>query len=835
MYSARILIPILLVVILGVEEWVRPSLSLAENRKDESVGRELASVSPERREKILAMLARYPAPTRPGVDLGWHMDRTVEYMTRVIDRTRGGLPYYANHIGPWPARLEHAEWDAPHCVGRLLHGITLWEETFKRRVADEEAVSLLRKLLHATISPADHFAHFPAYCRESEEVDWHSQREVLLSLAGLYHRDRQDSESRRLAGELVRAYEVASRPADYPMNPMWHGRFIEAALWYHQKTGDELSKKLAVKLARDFYGFFDDKGTFPRPSHNHSITGTMAGVLRVGILEGEKEYVEKIKRIVDDGLRKVSSSFGLVYEGEGPRGEANCTADAIRIFLMLGLHGYPEYFDDAERMIRNHLLVSQHLDASFGGKADGRELPARTEKVDFADAATRVCGGFGFTEANDFLSPNYLAVALDLAEGAMNALVAVWNSIATVDADGIHVHLLFSRRFDDFSVRSYLPHDARVAVDVPPGKALRIRVPTHVDSDRLRLTLNGKSAPCKVESGYVGVPAGDAAVTVELTWKAEPRIVEETIGKVTYRIEWLGNTVWNMTPAGKVLPLYYPARLDLHRGGAPTERASTDPSDTLETLVSGLSHAARTEHVAVFSDISEEFSNQHAEHGERAWKCFAGLFGHTPGSRTEIYYTRDRGLYARILAFAPSTVIPGGRSVTSSWHGDHRKWYIVPLGRSDYGTQLHEISHDFLYASFRGSEAFPWFKEGSGMYFENGVWSEIGDLVVNRPLISYLNLFPKAARRDRLLPLDRLVRLGTDEFYRSDLEQVYAQSQMLFYYLMKKQADVMDGIFELLRAGGIRSNAQILVLLRDGTGLSIAELDRAYREYGAKL
>ena len=58
---------------------------------------------------------------------------------------------------------------------------------------------------------------------------------------------------------------------------------------------------------------------------------------------------------------------------------------------------------------------------------------------------------------------------------------------------------------------------------------------------------------------------------------------------------------------------------------------------------------------------------------------------------------------------------------------------------------------------------------------------------------------------------------------------------MLFYYLMKKQADVMDGIFELLRAGGIRSNAQILVLLRAGTGLSIAELDRAYREYGAKL
>jgi hypothetical protein len=541
-----------------------PVFTGADDRVASADPVQLAPVSTERREKIRAMMARFPSPSRPGVDLGWHMNRTVEYMTRVLDRTRGGLPYYANFIGPWPARLEHAEWDAPHCVGRLLHGITLWEETFKRRVADEEAITLLRKLLHETISPEDHFAHFPVYCRESKEIDWHSQREILLALCGLQSRDKY-SESLKLARQLVRAYEVASSPADYPMNPMWHGRFIEAALRYHEKTGDELGMKLARKLAEDFYGFFDDKGTFPRPSHNHSITGTMAGLLKVGVLTGDPRYVDRVKKIVDHGLRGVRSSFGLVFEGEGPRGEANCTGDVVRICILLGLNGHPSYLDDAERMLRNHLLVSQHLDSSFGGSANGRELPKRTEKADFENAAERSCGGFGFTEPNDFISPNYLAVAVDLAEGGMGALVAAWNAIATLDEDTINVHLLFSRRFDDFAVRSYLPHEGRVEVDVPAGKGVRIRVPGYVKRDRLTLKINSRSRLPKIEKGYAVFRPQESARTISMLWKTEARVTEETLGKVTYRIEWIGDTVWSMTPPGKVLPLYYPARLDLYR------------------------------------------------------------------------------------------------------------------------------------------------------------------------------------------------------------------------------------------------------------------------------
>jgi hypothetical protein len=500
-----------------------------------------------------------PPPTRAGVDLPWHLDRAVDYIANTIDHRRDGIPLYAQWVYTMPARLEHAQWDVPHCVGRYLHVLTRWEQVFGRALPEQETLLLLRELLHQSISPQDHFAHFPAYCRATHEADMHSQREVLLALVGLA-RQHGDQKSLTLARELVGAYVDFVHAPAYSPNPMVDGRFLEALLDYHRLTADPAALALMQKLADTYYQYFNDAGDFPMPAHNHSVLGTITNLIEFGIYTGQGRYLEKMKKVLDNGVWKIRSSYGLVFEGPGPRGEANCTGDLVRAELLLALHGYPEYFDDVERIVRNHLLASQYL--TVGPVPPGTAAPPPdSNTVIYRRAATRALGGFAFTLPNDLVDPNYPELAADLVEGASNALFDVYNSIVTRDADGLHVNLLFSTVTPDLELRSYLPARGLVELTTKKPANLYVHLPAWLDPNQICLTLDGqRSVPRRVGSFlFLARVASPSTVRLEF---AQPRRVEtETIAGATYEVTWQGDTVWLIRPQGTCLPLYHPGRL----------------------------------------------------------------------------------------------------------------------------------------------------------------------------------------------------------------------------------------------------------------------------------
>ncbi len=123
--------------------WVNGFEAVAE---DLSPGGSLTPIRAENHARVVELLKRFPAPMHRGVDLAWHMDRTLQYLNHSLDRRDDaavqGMPLYGNYL--WPQRLTHSAWDAPHCTGRLLHAMTIWEATFNRRAADEQTIALLR-------------------------------------------------------------------------------------------------------------------------------------------------------------------------------------------------------------------------------------------------------------------------------------------------------------------------------------------------------------------------------------------------------------------------------------------------------------------------------------------------------------------------------------------------------------------------------------------------------------------------------------------------------------------------------------------------------------------
>lgn len=236
-------------------------------------------------------------------------------------------------------------------------------------------------------------------------------------------------------------------------------------------------------------------------------------------------------------------------------------------------------------------------------------------------------------------------------------------------------------------------------------------------------------------------------------------------------------------------------------------------------------------HATVSSDISWHFSDEHARHLSRVWNYYAysGLFARSRGNRIEFYYTYDEQKFNKALARCPTIVIPGARMLTACY-SDIARWYVIPYTTPDYGTQLHEVSHDFLYATFPESEDFPWFKEGSGMYFEGGTFNATDQLIVNQPASYCTYWFHHYRNQGTLLPLATLVTTSKSPFL-ADASRTYSQSCMFFFYLMRNHASVMESLFERLSDQTIRDNAAVLDFMQSQTGMTLAQLATAYEEY----
>ena len=252
----------------------------------------------------------------------------------------------------------------------------------------------------------------------------------------------------------------------------------------------------------------------------------------------------------------------------------------------------------------------------------------------------------------------------------------------------------------------------------------------------------------------------------------------------------------------------------------------TDPA-WVRTLSSDYPYAHQVGHVRVFSDISPTFSKEHAEHLSLVWDFFDALYVENRGDWIDVRYTTEPTVF---LKAEGATIDPNVRNVSASYL-DYARWFIIPYQIPDFGTQLHEIGHDFLFAVWPGAwrDAIPslWFVEGTAMYWEGGVFTGDGVLRVDSPFPWCVSRFPNAG--PRRIPLAELLHLGQD-FY-PDPRPTYAQSCMLFTYLEKRAPGVLYALIYRINSGQIVSNDQLITALLDLTGKSLGELEEAYESY----
>jgi len=253
----------------------------------------------------------------------------------------------------------------------------------------------------------------------------------------------------------------------------------------------------------------------------------------------------------------------------------------------------------------------------------------------------------------------------------------------------------------------------------------------------------------------------------------------------------------------------------------------------LQDLVSEYTYIYQVDNVRVFSDISADFSSQHAEHLKLVWDFFNTLYTANRGEWLDVYYTTNTAIFQKVIPYCPTILIPGARNLTACYL-DYPRWFILPYQIPDFGTQLHEIGHDFLYATWPQSEDFPWFKEGTAMYFEGSVFTPDGSLEVPEPHAYCTSLFQKYNQQANLIPLNELVFLPKEAFL-ADAERAYSQSCMVFNYLQNQESGVLYGLIEGINSGAITSNDQLIELLLLLTGKSMEQIEESYEAYARQF
>jgi hypothetical protein len=331
---------------------------------------------------------------------------------------------------------------------------------------------------------------------------------------------------------------------------------IGALVKYHGVTGDPVALELGARFADwELEHGFDRDGRILEMAgtHLHSICGTCSGIIDLGRALRDYSYVEAGKRIYDVGIRPYRTRYGWVKEtrsGENGRGEPNNTADLVNAAIYLGQAGYPQYFQDAEVMIRNLLLRCQiHRTAwvgDGGGEADDRETLC-------TDVRRRIRGAFYFPTPNDVHSYNS-----DLTGACMQGLCEAWNAIDHHEADGVRVDLLLDKRGESLEIKSDLPRTGRVLLKARRTRRMHIRIPDWACRGSVKVTVTGKPVSVNWRGQYLFLGSVRRGQSVRITFpQSRFRTQERAMGwPDTYRLEWVGDTVMKIRPRGRICPLF---------------------------------------------------------------------------------------------------------------------------------------------------------------------------------------------------------------------------------------------------------------------------------------
>jgi len=264
------------------------------------------------------------------------------------------------------------------------------------------------------------------------------------------------------------------------------------------------------------------------------------GVAHLGIVTGEPRYVDFSKNVWD-GLLRRGTGTGWFPAGPDNCNETCCVSDMISVAALIAQSGHPEYFDYAERYLRNYIsplqfIVTPEFETYYRarnkGASDAQLLAGLNELRKFQGG---IIGGSGLNDfENDLLggASGYEMFGCCAPEG-MRAIHTAWMHTiehypkSPLGPAGVYVNSSFSRHSKWGRVVSFLPGAGRLTAQAAVEDAFFLRPPHWAPREAVRAFVGTERIPAKWSGDYVRFdarPGDELTITyplIEFTHEVE--------------------------------------------------------------------------------------------------------------------------------------------------------------------------------------------------------------------------------------------------------------------------------------------------------------------------
>ena len=306
-------------------------------------------------------------------------------MQNVFDADDNNTPFFHSLVRP-TANLEfYFSFSEAHVPGRHLNALLNAEDAIGVEIPDWAIDNHARAAFYSYSGPVALPLNRDRIGGTLKRFLPHNLREgfhALYALTAFRGSEEAQSIAEQSIADIDRywneedGWDRATLEGEYGLEVIeWGGPFITGIaraigplVKYYKVTGSPAARALIDRLAaKTVADYFTVDGSFDYSrwgSHTHSTTCVMSSLAQLAALDGNDALLERVAIFYDNGLRFISDDLGWSIENCAPeansdRGEANNTGDILETALILGAMRDPKYFQDAERILRGHLLPSQ--------------------------------------------------------------------------------------------------------------------------------------------------------------------------------------------------------------------------------------------------------------------------------------------------------------------------------------------------------------------------------------------------------------------------------------------------------------------------------------------
>jgi hypothetical protein len=510
-------------------------------------------------------------------------------MASVFNADDQEIPFFRTVVRPTVSMSFFHAFSESHVPGRHLNALLAAEDVLGEPAAERAIEKHRRAAFYSYSGPEPLPLNRTAIGGTLSRFLPHNLREGFHALAALarYRQDTQAIELGERSIDAIHRYwdptlawnrealaergitlvelEEFFRPEDrVPAASFISGiaRAIGPLVKFHRATGSPAALELALLLkdkAVSEYFWEDGSHDLYRFSlHTHSATCVLSSLAQLADFTNDDQLKDRVRAFYRNGLKAISDDLGWSIENCAPdanpdRGEANNTGDILETALLLGKWGDADGYEDAERILRGHLLPSQLRDVSFI-----QDPPNPDNEDGKRDVANRHRGAFGFPAPYGHapLGCDEVSFNMDIVGGATASLCEAYRSMVTTDDSGrTSINLLFDVENDAIRVRSPYTGGGFQISAKRPG-CITLRLPSWVDCSEIHVS--GATWEISADQRWLAIEEPPVGTPIAVDFPLTPRELSLHHRSREIRTQLRGDEVIAMDNFGADLTFFPP-------------------------------------------------------------------------------------------------------------------------------------------------------------------------------------------------------------------------------------------------------------------------------------